>query len=254
MVSGFGSIKFIGLNNFLKLLRDDGFVSSFKNNLLFAFITIPIQLTFGFLLAYIINHYCYAKNLFKLIYFLPYISSIVAIASVWRFLLQPSFGPVNSFLMSIGISEPPKWLADTRWSLLSIALMYSWQNISFDMIIYLAGLQTVPRDLYEAADIDGVSGFQKITLITLPLIAPTTFFLLIVEIMSSFRVFDQIQFLTQGGPGNSSSVLVYHLYRMSFRYYRFGYGSSIALIMFVLIFVITYFYWQSRKRWSEITL
>jgi multiple sugar transport system permease protein len=251
MISGFGNIRFRGIGNYAELLRDSVFWVSLLNNLLFGVITIPLLLVLGFILAVLIDKYCFAKKLFKLVYFLPYISSIIAVASVWRFLFFPSFGPVNEALKALGVLNPPKWLADTTWALPSLAFMYVWQNMSYDMIIFLAGLQVVPRELYEAADIDGANGLQKMRSITLPMITPTVFFLLIAEIMASFRIFDQIQYLTEGGPGISTSVLVYYLYRVSFKYYRFGYGYTISLILFAIVFGITYFYWKGRKRWVE---
>ncbi len=249
MISGFGNIRFIGFGNYAELVKDKVFWVSFTNNLSFAAITIPLLLVFGFILAVLIDRYCFAKKLFKLVYFLPYISSIIAVASVWRFLFYPSLGPVNEVLKALGVLNPPKWLADMHWALPSLAFMYIWQNMSYDMIIFLAGLQIVPRELYEAADIDGANAVQKMRSITIPMITPTLFFLLITEIMASFRLFDQIQYLTEGGPGNSTSVLVYYLYKVSFKYYRFGYGYTISLVLFALIFVITWFYWKGRDRW-----
>lgn len=249
MISGFGNIKFTGIQNYRDLLTDIDFIASFKNNIIFGAITIPIQLVGGILIAVLINKHCYARNIFKAIYFLPYISSTVAIATVFAFLLHPSFGPVNEFLKSIGIQNPPKWLVDQHWALPSLAMMYVWQNIGYDIIIFLAALQTVPQELYESADIDGASWFNRLKSITIPLITPTTFFLLIAEVMGSFRVFDQIQVLTEGGPGNATSVLVYYLYRVSFRYYKIGYGSTIATILFIIIFIITYLQWKGKDKW-----
>jgi multiple sugar transport system permease protein len=249
MISGFGNIKFTGIQNYKDLLTDIDFIASFKNNIIFGAITIPLQLVGGLLIAVLINKHCYARNIFKAIYFLPYISSTVAIATVFAFLLHPSFGPVNEFLKSVGIQNPPKWLVDQHWALPSLALMYVWQNIGYDIIIFLAALQTVPQELYESADIDGASWLNRLRSITIPLITPTTFFLLIAEVMGSFRVFDQIQVLTEGGPGNATSVLVYYLYRVSFRYYKIGYGSAIATVLFIIIFIITYLQWKGKDKW-----
>lgn len=249
MISGFGNINFIGMKNYINLFKDIDFNASVRNNILFAVITIPIQLIGGLLIAVLINKHCFGKNLFKGVYFLPYISSTVAVATVFSFLLHPSFGPVNEFLKTIGVQDPPTWLVDQKWALPSIALMYSWQNIGYDIIIFLAALQVVPQELYESADIDGANWFQRLRNITIPLITPTTFYLLIAEVMGSFRVFDQIQVLTEGGPGNATSVLVYYLYRVSFRYYKIGYGSAIATILFIAIFVITYLQWKGKDKW-----
>jgi multiple sugar transport system permease protein len=129
--------------------------------------------------------------------------------------------------------------------------MYSWQNIGYDIIIFIAGLQAIPHELYESSDIDGANWFSKLRYITLPMITPTLFFLMITEIMSTFRVFDQIQVLTEGGPGNATSVLVYYLYKVTFRYNKIGYGSAITIILFIVIFIITFLQWQGRKKWVE---
>lgn len=249
MIASISKIKLVGFQNYIDMFSDSIFYTSFKNNFLFAIYTIPLQLTVGLLTAVIINKYCYGKNALKIVYFLPYISSTVAIATVWMFLFQPSFGPVNEILRAIGIENPPNWLADRNFALPSVALMYSWQNIGYDVIIFIAGLQAIPNELYESSDIDGANWVSKLRYITLPMITPTIFFLLVTEIMSTFRVFDQIQILTEGGPGNATSVLVYYMYKISFRYNKIGYGSAITMILFGIIFLITFAQWKTRNKW-----
>ena len=251
LISSMSEIKFVGFENYIEMFSDSIFYASLKNNFLFAIYTIPLQLCLGLLIAVFINKQCYGKNILKAVYFLPYISSTVAIATVWMFLFQPSFGPVNDILKAVGITNPPNWLADRNWALPSVAAMYSWQNIGYDIIIFTAGLQSIPNELYESSNIDGANWFKKFRYITLPMITPTLFFLVITEIMSTFRVFDQIQVLTEGGPGNATSVLVYYLYKISFRYNKIGYGSAITIVLFVIIFIITFVQWIGRKKWVE---
>jgi len=251
LISSISSINFVGLRNYIDMFSDSVFYTSLKNNILFAIYTIPVQLVFGLLAAVLINKSCYCKNVFKAVYFMPYISSTVAIATVWMFLFQPSFGPINDILKSIGIANPPNWLTDRYWALPSVAAMYSWQNIGYDIIIFIAGLQAIPQELYKSSDIDGANWFNKLRFITLPIITPTLFFLMITEIMSTFRVFDQIQVLTEGGPGNATSVLVYYLYKLSFRYNKIGYGSAMTVMLFVIIFAITFAQWKGRNKWVE---
>ncbi len=251
LISSISSMNFVGFRNYYEMFSDTVFFTSLKNNFLFAIYTIPVQLSLGLIAAVLINKKCYGKNVFKAVYFLPYISSTVAIATVWMFLFQPSFGPVNDILRAIGFSSPPNWLTDKNWALPSVAAMYSWQNIGYDIIIFIAGLQTIPNELYESSDIDGANWTNKFRYITLPMVTPTLFFLLITEIMSTFRVFDQIQVLTEGGPGNATSVLVYYLYEVSFRYYKIGYGSAITMILFAVIFFITFVQWKSRDKWVK---
>ena len=249
MVSGFGGIEFTGLKNYTELFNDVWFKDSFRNNFLYAFLTLPLNIVLGMLFAVLIDKHCYKKNIFRMIYFLPYISSIVAVATVWMVLFQPSFGPVNSILGSLGIENPPKWLGDTKWALPTIAMMQVWQITGYYIVVYIAGLQGIPSTLYEAADIDGAGWFQKLRGITIPMLTPTTFFLTVTGIITSFKVFDVIQVLTQGGPGRATTVLVYYLYKVSFTFYKMGYGSTVAMVLFIVIFIITYVQWKGQEKW-----
>ena len=147
IVSGFKSLNFIGLDNYNSLFKDDTFWTSLKNNIYFTLMTIPLKLILGFFIAVTISKLCYFKNMFKIIYFLPYISSTVAIATVWMVLFQPSYGPINEALRAIGISNPPMWLGDMKWALPSIAVMYVWQTLGYIIIIYIAGIQAIPTEL-----------------------------------------------------------------------------------------------------------
>nr|WP_235941243.1 sugar ABC transporter permease [Paenibacillus puerhi] len=245
---GFKRIDFIGLRNFERLLADDIFWKSLTNNVIFMLV-VPATLAFSLLLAVLINKYVYFKDLFKVIYFMPYISSIVAVAMVWQVLFHPSFGPVNNLLMSLGIENPPKWLADVNFALPSIMMITIWVSIGYNLIIYIAGLQNIPPELYEAAEIDGARPAQKFWNITLPLLSPTTFFLLITGLIGTFKVFDVIQVLTGGGPANSTSVVVFHLYETAFVHLKMGYASTMALVLFATIFLITLIQWYGQRKW-----
>lgn len=247
-VAGFKGLKWVGVDNFEKLFKDANFLKSLKNNFLFL-LTVPIYLFISMLLAIVIDRYVYWKSYFKVAYFMPYISSIVAVAVVWRVLFEPSFGPINEFLKSIGISDPPKWIADPNFALISIMMISIWISIGFNMIVYLAGLQSIPKDLYEAASIDGANDFTKFSRITVPLLSPTTFFLLITGIISTFKVFDLIAVLTQGGPINSTSMIVWYLYDTAFQNLKIGYASSMAVILFVIVLFITFAQWVGQKKW-----
>ncbi|RXZ81723.1 sugar ABC transporter permease [Paenibacillaceae bacterium] len=243
-----GAIKFTGMTNFSRLADDETFIRSVINNLVFM-IQVPIGLAISLLLAVIINKQVYFKGLFKVIYFFPYVSSVVAVSVIWMVLFQPSFGPVNQILMAIGIDNPPKWLADTQFALPSVIMIVVWINIGFNLIIYMAGLQSIPKDLYEAADIDGAGPYSKFFKLTLPLLTPTTFFLLVTGIISSFKVFDIINVLTQGGPALSTSVIVYYLYETAFINLNMGYASAMAWILFILVFIITVIQWKAQQKW-----
>ncbi|MNJ62000.1 Lactose transport system permease protein LacF [compost metagenome] len=180
---------------------------------------------------------------------MPYISNIVAVAVVWQVLFQPSYGPINEMLKAIGISDPPKWIADPHYALLSIMMITVWISIGFNMIIYIAGLQAIPKDLYEAADIDGANGWVKFRRITFPLLSPTSFFLLVTGIISTFKVFDIIAVMTQGGPIGSTTMMVWYLYDTAFVNLKVGYASSIATVLFGLVMLITFAQWIAQKKW-----
>ncbi|URN96740.1 MAG: sugar ABC transporter permease [Candidatus Pristimantibacillus lignocellulolyticus] len=247
-IAGLDSIKFIGLDNYTKMFSDDDFTKSLNNNLLLILV-IPVSLFISLILAVLINNSTYFKSFFKVIYFMPFISSFVAVAVLWRVLFHPSSGPINNFLMSIGISNPPAWLADPSFSLISVMIIMIWAGVGFEMIIFMAGLQNISKDLYEAADIDGASKIRQFFKITIPLLSPTTFFLLITGIVGSFKVFDLIMILTNGGPAGSTSVIVFYLYEVAFIQLKSGYASAIGIMLLIIILAITVIQWIGQKKW-----
>ncbi|WP_426452679.1 carbohydrate ABC transporter permease [Paenibacillus sp. S-38] len=247
-VAGMKGLKWTGLANFEKLFADESFRISLKNNFIFIF-TVPIYMIVSLALAIMINKHVYFKSFFKVAYFMPYISSVVAIAIVWQVLFHPSAGPVNQFLMSIGIDNPPKWIADPAYALPSVMMISVWISIGYNMIVYMAALQSIPKDLYEAADIDGANGWTQFLKITVPMLSPTSFFLLVTGIISSFKVFDLIAVLTKGGPMQSTSMLVWYLYDQAFVNLRVGYASSVAVVLFFCVLLITVLQWFGQKKW-----
>ncbi|MDF2815760.1 MAG: sugar transporter permease, partial [Paenibacillus sp.] len=200
-------------------------------------------------LAIVIDKFVYFKSFFKVAYFMPYISSVVAVAVVWQVLFHPSFGPINQFLMALGIENPPKWIADPSFALASVMTISIWVSIGFNMIVYIAGLQAIPKDLYEAAEIDGANKWVQFKSITFPMLSSTSFFLLITGIISSFKVFDLIAVLTQGGPAGSTSMIVWYLYETAFVNLKIGYASSMAIVLFLCVFIITILQWIGQKKW-----
>ncbi|AIQ11931.1 carbohydrate ABC transporter permease [Paenibacillus durus] len=249
LVGGLSAIKFIGLDNFAELFRDDRFLKALKNNIGFTAGTVPATMLMGVIFAAIIHKKLYFKNYFKVAFFVPYICSTVAVSAVWSALYHPSKGPLNQLLMQLGVSDPPRWLVDTSWSLAAIMVIYIWQLLGYQIIIFMAGMTNIPDELYEAATIDGATGIQQFRRITLPLLGPTTFFLAITSIISSFKVFDMIKFLTNGGPNYSSTVIVYQIYEEGFQHFRMGYASAMSWILFLIIMLVTSLTWitQSRK-------
>jgi multiple sugar transport system permease protein len=249
MSSGLSNIKFVGLKNFKVIFKDIWFTDSMKNSIVFTVATVVIGVSIALILAVILTRAAYFKQTLKAMMFLPYISSTVAIAIVWMIVLQPKYGPVNQFLLSIGVSKPPNWLADMKWAMPALIAMYIWQNLGYNMVVYIAGLSSVPTDLYEAAEIDGAGAFSKFRFITIPMVSPTTFFLVIMGIINSFKVFDQVNVLTQGDPGTSTTVLALYIYREAFKFYDMGSASSAAWIMFVIIFIVTIIQWIGQRKW-----
>ena len=247
--SGLGNIKFVGWTNFKAIVKDVWFTDSMVNSLVFTASTVVIGTVLALLLAVLITRAAYFKQAIKAIFFMPYISSTVAVAIVWMIVLQPKFGPVNQFLRAIGVTNTPNWLADVNWALPSLIAMYIWQNLGYSIIVYISGLSSISPELYEAAEVDGAGPIKKFFHITVPMIAPTTFFLLIMGIINSFKVFDQVQVLTQGGPGSSTAVLSLYIYRQAFRFYNMGYASAAAWVMFIIIFIVTLVQMRGQRKW-----
>ncbi len=248
LFSGWDGIRFIGLDNFRRMPGDIWFVESMRNTLIYTFFTVAGLLVSGFLLANVINRGVYFRTTIRLMFFVPYISSIAAVAIIWRILLSRA-GPIAGSLRFLGMTDVPAFLANPDTALPSLIVMQIWKWIGYAMIIFLAGLQTIPRDLYESADMDGAGRVRKLFQITLPLISPTTFFIMITLIINSFRSFAQVQIMTGGGPQRSTSVIVFYIYRAAFAQYEFGYASAMALVLFVLIMFITLVQWKGQQKW-----
>ncbi|ASS69412.1 sugar ABC transporter permease [Paenibacillus sp. RUD330] len=247
-ISGVDKLSFTGFKNFSRLFDDDVFLTSLKNNL-YLLLVVPIQLIISLVLAVIIDRLVYLKGLFKIVFFMPYISSIVAVSICFQLLFQPSYGPINQFLRSLGVRNPPTWLADIHYALPSVMIIMVWVGIGFCLIVYMAALQSIPKDLYESADIDGAGAWTRFTRITFPMVSPTTFFLLVTGFISSFKAFDIIKVLTEGKPAYSTSVVTYYLYTTAFENLKTGYASSMALILFGFVLLITLFQLYGQKKW-----
>lgn len=230
------SLKFAGFDNFIKMFSDNVFRISVKNTLIYTVIMVPVAIFLSLIFAVILDKYVFGKGLLRLAFYLPNISSMVAVSIVWMILFLPSYGPINNFLRTLGVDNPPKWLNGTATSLISIVIVGVWQRIGYNIIIVLAGLQGISTSLYEAAEIDGANVVQKFRYITIPGLNNTLFFLTIMSIINSFQVFTPVKVMTQGGPGTSSSVLVYYIYKSAFMNNEIGYASAMAWALFALVF------------------
>lgn len=247
-ITGLGNIHFIGFGNYEELFKDEHFWRAMKNNLTMI-LTVPFSMIIALVLAVLIDRVTYFKSFFKVIYFMPFISSFVAVSLLWRVLYHPTSGPINGFLKSIGMANPPLWLADPQYALIAVMIIMVWTGLGFNMILFIAGLQGIPKDLYEAADMDGASKFRQFMNVTIPMLSPTIFFLLITGIIGSFKVFDLVMVLTEGGPAGSTSVIVHYLYEVAFVNLRSGYASAIGILLLFSLMIVTVVQWFGQKKW-----
>lgn len=248
LISGLRGIHFIGIRNYANLLTDTWFIKSFENTIIFTFVSVPAAVFLGLVLAMILNDKIYLRNLVRLGFYLPNIASIVAVAVVWEVLFLDNFGPIDMFLHSVGFAHPPRWLTSTQWALPSIIIVTVWQVIGYNAIIFLAGLQTVPSMLYEVADMDGAHALTKFFKITIPMLSPTMFFVVVTSIIGSFQVFAQVNIMTQGGPGTATTVIVYDIYRTAFDFDQIGYANAMGWVLFILVFIFTAIQWKFSRR------
>ncbi len=247
--NGFGFSKFVGLSNYIKMFQDEYFQVSFFNNLLYTLVTVPGTIIASLLLAVAVNAGIKGSGLFKTMFFFPTITSMVAVGIVWALIFNPYTGPLNQILQSLGIENPPMWLASSDTALWSVMLVAIWKNAGYYMVILLAGLQSIPAQLYEAAQIDGAGAVKRFFKITLPMLSPTMFMVVILNIISSFQVFDLINIMTEGGPGRSTNVLVYRIYQEGFQQLEFGYASAMAYFLFLIVLIVTLIQFKGQKKW-----
>lgn len=229
--------RFIGLENFTNLFSDATFWAALRNTIIFTIVVVPVQSGLALLVAVLVNSKVRGTTFFRTIYFLPVVTSIVVVSMLWLFLYQKD-GLINALLAKVGI-QGPDWLGDPHWALFAIIVMSIWQAMSFHMIIWLSGLQTIPAELYEAADLDGASRWQQFVHVTWPGLRATRTFILITITIAAFGLFSQINVMTQGGPLNSTTTLVYQAVRSGFEQQQTGYASAISMVFFVLVLIVT---------------
>lgn len=246
---GFGEIQFVGLQNYTSLFSDHIFKTSLTNSVVYTLGYVPITLILALLVAMLLNKGVKGIKFFRAAFFLPHVTAALAVAVVWQLLYHPTAGPINQFLMSIGIENPPKWLSSSQTSMYGVILMSIWKGIGYYMIIFLAGIQGIPGHLYEAAQIDGANKWHQFKNITIPMLSPVIFFTSIIAIINSFKVFTEVYALTGGGPGNSTNILVYNIYVEAFQKYRLGYASAQSYVLCLIIVIITVIQFRGQKKW-----
>jgi multiple sugar transport system permease protein len=239
--------RFAGADNYGKLLRDPQFIQSFWNTLYFTAGTVVPRTALALGLALLINAKIRGQAFYRSAYFLPALTPLIAISQIWLWIFEPSVGLVNGYLRALGIVGPP-WLSSTEWAMPAVIIMTIWSSVGYYMVIYLAGLQGIPGEIYEAARIDGAGGWRAFRAITLPLLGPTTFFVVVISVIASAQAFGQIYVLTQGGPAGATTVLAWYLYQTAFQYLESGYASAIAWVMFLIIFGLTLVQWLFARR------
>jgi multiple sugar transport system permease protein len=251
--NGSGAITFVGLENFKNLLHDKIFFVSLKNTIIYCLAVVPLTVITSLFLAILLNQKIVARNVFRAINFFPYVASLVAVAVVWNMLFNPAKGPVNQLLSILGVPDNnlPRWAADKDWAMFTVVLFSVWKNTGYYMIVYLAGLQGISQQLYEAAMLDGAGRWHQFWYITVPQLWPTTFFVIIILTMQCFKVYDPIYMITQGGPGTATLVLVYHIYNTAFISWDLGYASSIAMVLFLLVLIVTLVQFEGEKRYAN---
>jgi multiple sugar transport system permease protein len=247
--------RFIGLDNYREVLRDENFHEAIRNTVYFAILSVPLTMFIALFLAMLLNAKIRGLSIFRTAFYLPVITPLVVAAIIWTWLYQADAdsGMLNYYLLQLGIiHEPVYWLGDRATAMPAVSAMNIWKGIGFNMIVYLAGLQAVPQEFYEAADVDGAGWWAKFRRITVPLIAPTTFFLLVINTIGAMKAFTQIFVMTQGGPpgpGGATTTITYWIYQQAFVYFKMGYASALAYTTFILLFAVSFlqFRWYVKR-------
>lgn len=242
-----GRFTFVGADNYTQLLDDADLPTVLRSTAVFSIGLVVLNLSLALLLAVLLNQRLRGTTVFRALFFSPVVVSLVAWTIVWGFLLQAD-GGINAFLRVFGV-DGPNWLREDATAMIAVIVVQVFKNVGLNMVLFLAALQGVPRDLYEAARMDGAGPGVRFRRITIPMISPTILLTSVITVVGSLQVFAQIAVLTQGGPGVSTTVLVYYLYQQAFQFHHFGYGATLAVLLFAIVLALTVFQWQLRKRW-----
>ncbi len=240
--------KLVGTANYIKIFTDPVAVKTLLNTLYFTFVSVPISLALSLILAVLLNKKIHGITFFRTAYYIPVISSTVAVAMIFRWIFDSNYGLMNQFLGLFGVLSI-NWLTDTRYAMIAVIIVTIWRSLGFNMIIYLAALQEIPKEINDAAAIDGANEIQKFFHITIPLVSPSIFFTLITSLISSFQSFDLVYNMTNGGPARATYLVGYYIWEQAFKYLHMGYGAAIAFVLFLAILILTLIQWSLRRRW-----
>ncbi|MCE5342041.1 MAG: sugar ABC transporter permease [Eubacteriales bacterium] len=249
----FDRITWAGLDNFGAIFKNFSFTRSdlgitVRNTTVYTLCTVPLTVAFSLGLAMVLNKATRGAKVFRTIFFFPYVASVVAICVCWSFMLM-KFGPVNELFKLFGLNIDKSWTQSRQLAMVALILVGVWRSAGYYMVMYLAGLQGVPRELYEAATMDGASGWQKFRSITLPMLTPTTFFVTIMMTITCFKIYDTVAIMTEGGPGRATKMLVTYIFDLSFVQIKYGLASAVSMILFVIVLVITVVQFRIEKKW-----
>ena len=241
------NLKFVGLQNFIKIFTNKEILNSLLRTFQYSLVYVPVIMILGFVLAFMLNNGIYMKKAMRSMVFMPYVSNMVAVAVIFKVLLGNN-SPMIIALRNMGFN-PPLLLQSLKLALPTVAMISVWKSVGLNMVVYLGALQEVPSELLEAAQIDGATKWQRIRNIIIPMISPTTFFLLISSIIGSFQNFTCIQALTEGGPGQATTVMAVNIVRTAFTKYETSLASAMAFVMFVIVMIVTLIQWRGQKKW-----
>ncbi|MGI5213664.1 carbohydrate ABC transporter permease [Plantactinospora sp. CA-290183] len=234
-----GTASWAGLDNFRAIFADEVWNTSIWHTAVYTFFTVPVAMAIAVVVAVLLNTKLRGRSWYRAAFFLPHITATVAIALVWMWMFEPNIGLFNWILASFGVNGPA-WLSDPAWAMPAVILVSVWKGIGLKMLIYLAALQSIPHDVYEAADLDGASGVRRFWSITLPLLRPATFFIFVISLIDSFQVFEQVYVLTpDGGPANATTVMTYEIYKSAFGEFDLSTASAQSLVLFAFLLVLT---------------
>jgi multiple sugar transport system permease protein len=246
---GMPGLAWVGLGNFEEMLADRSFAVSLRNTVVYVGLVAPLSIALGLGIALLIGAGVRGRAAFRAAFFLPVVSLTVAMAAAWQYLLHPTIGPLNAFLRRLGVVDPPFWLSSSDWVLLSLAAIGVWENLGYNMVLFLAGLTAIPRELYAAAEVDGArTPLDRFRLVTWPLLGPTALFVVTITLIRSVRVFDTVAVLTQGGPNKASEVLLYTMYQEGFTYLRLGYSAAITLVFLAIVLALVWLQTKAMDR------